>query len=169
MNHSQPGLIFYQELVGQIAVTKELQTELIAMLERAIDDPQSFYDEKNDLILSDRGLKYSIYNWVTPKFVLVDKMIDAKQMMEVDWKEAEEDIRFYISEILQAKGYEMKLTPNKKYTGDTYETILSINDKELEPQGYCLEMINIDGDSYVFTIIPLNRKQIVRNMFDQIK
>jgi hypothetical protein len=165
----EPGLSFYQELVDQIAVSKELQMELKEALKQAIKDPRSFYDDSGDFILSERGLIYSIDNTLTPKFVLVDKMIAANQMVEVDWKEEEKDIRTWILNIATTKRYDLQLSLDKKYTGDTFETILSINDKELEPMGYCLEILDINSDSYVFTIIPLDKKKLVHEMFDKLR
>lgn len=170
---TQPGLLadisFYQDLVGQIAVSEELQMELRAILKQAFDDPKSFYNESGDFILSERGLTYSIHSGLTAKFVLVDKMIAAKQMMEVDWKEAEKEIRIWILEMAKAKGYDLPLSTEKRYTVDTFETIFFISDKELEPMGYCLEILDIDSDSYVITIVPLEKQQMVHDMFEKLK
>lgn len=166
---NQAVIEFYQDLIDEIAVSNKLQIELKTIVNQAIDHPESFYDESGNFILSPRGLTYSGHRQLTSKFVLVDKMIAAKQMVEVDWKEAEEDIRIWISEIAKTKGYRFDLSLDKKYAGDTFDSIISIDEKELQPEGYCLEMINIDSDSYVFTIIPLSKQPVVRNMFDKIK
>jgi hypothetical protein len=165
----QADLPFYEDLVDLIAVSDELQMELKGMLKKAFDDPKWFYNDTGDFILSERGLTYLIHSRLTAKFVLVDKMIAAKQMVEVDWKEAEKEIRIWISEIAKAKSYDLPLSNEKRYTGDTFETIFFINDRELEPMGYCLEILDIDSDSYVFAIIPLENQQRVHDMFDKLK
>jgi len=55
--------------------------------------------------LSERGLTFPDKANLTAKFVLVDTLIDNDQMAEVDWKEDEEEIRFAINCILNAKDY----------------------------------------------------------------
>ncbi len=164
-----PDLLTYENVVDNIAISKELQTEVKTMIKQAFQNPKSFYDESNEFILSDRGLTYPKDSNLTPKFVFVDKMISAGQMTEVDWKEEEEEIRLEITKIAEKKGYHLPLSAKIKYTEDTSQTLLSINDKELEPMGYCLQIFDINSDSYVFTIVPLNKKQLITNMFNKLK
>jgi hypothetical protein len=168
----QSGLIdlqFYEHVVDHIADSKELQEELKAMLKQAFDNPRSFYNASGDFILSERGLTYPGHSHLTRKFVLVDKMISAGQMIEVDWKEQETEIRHWIIAIAKKKGYDLPLSIENKYGRDTFQVLCLINDKELEPMQYCLEILDIDSDSYVFTIVPLDKKQLVRNFFDKLK
>ena len=41
----------------------------------------------------------------------------------------------------------------------TLETIQAIDENELLPLGYCLEMLDVNSDSYVFTIVPLDKNK----------
>jgi hypothetical protein len=165
----RPDLEFYEKLVDNIVASDEFQIQLKAALKIAFEDPKSFYDDSGDISLSDRGLSYPNDASSTPKFVLIDKMIAIGQMTEVDWKEEEEEIRFSIIEIVKAKGYDLQISTDDKYSMDTDKIIRSINDNEIQPLGYCLEILDINSDSYVFTIVPLDKQQLVRNMFDKLK
>jgi hypothetical protein len=165
----QPDLDFYEKLVDNVAASDEFQIELKAALKMAFQDPKTFYDDSGEISLSDRGLNYLRDGSSTPKFVLIDKMLAVGQMAEVDWKEEEEEIRFSIIEIAKAKGYDMHISTDDTYSMDTDKIIKSINDNEIKPLGYCLEILDINSDSYVFTIVPLDKQQLVRGMFDKLK
>lgn len=91
-------------------------------------------------------------------------------MAEVDWKEKEDEIRLAIIRILTAKKYSFKLSDRAIYSdNDTFEIIELIEQEELIPVGYCLDIIDIDSDSYVFTIIQLSNQEEVSNLFGQLK
>jgi len=162
-------LDFYEIVIDNIAVSDEFKVELKESLKIAFNDPKYYYDDSGDFSLSERGLRYPNDVSLTPKFVLVDKMLTVGQMTEVDWKEEEEEIRFSIIEIVKAKGYELHIATDDKYTLDTDEIISSINDNEIQPFGYSLEILDINSDSYVFTIVPADKKQLVRELFNKLK
>ena len=42
---------------------------------------------------------------------------------------------------------------------ETFEIIRVIDENELLPLGYCLEMLDVNSDSYVFTIVPLDKNK----------
>ena len=72
-------------------VSESLKTELNTKLKQAFENPESFYNETNDFILSERGLTYPQNVSLTSKFVLVDTLIANDHMTEVDWKSSEKD------------------------------------------------------------------------------
>ncbi|GEM_PF-1223335 len=159
----------YQKAVELVAVGNSFKTELISKLEQAFVDPGSFYDEYKEFTLSERGLSYPKDSKVTPKFVFIDTLIENGQMAEVDWKEAEEEIRFSIAEIIKAKEYPIIFAVEDQFEEeDTYTVINKINQKELLPEGYSLQILDIQSDCYVFTVVPLNRQKEVKGLFDQI-
>lgn len=163
------NLAFYEALIEVIAVSDELKSELKTNIKIAYNDPASFYDDSRMFTLSDRGLSYSVHKAITPKFVMIETMAQEGQMAEVDWKEDEEEVRTSVIEVLKAKEYDISFSANCKYQMETFETIQAIDKNELQPLGYCLEMLDINSDSYVFTIVPVDKKQIVRSMFDKLK
>jgi len=135
-----------------------------------MDTPEAFFDTDGAFILSDRGLTYPKALPLDPKFVLVDTLMEHDLMAEVDWKSAEDEVRFSINQILKAKGYDFSIAEEDGYEGkDTYETIAQINDNELQTAGYSLEILDIDSDSYVFTIVPTTQQASVAALFDRLK
>ena len=163
-------ITFYEKVIDRIAVSDELKNDLKRALKQAFEDPKSFYDDNNEFILSDRGLKYPKDTLLTAKFVLIDTLQDNGQMAEVDWKEEESEIRIAVNEILKAKEYDFALSYDDLYEDkDTDEIIQLIDQKELKPNGYSLALLDINSDSYVFTIVPLNEKNEVAEMFAILK
>jgi len=101
---------------------------------------------------------------------LVDTLQDNGQMAEVDWKEEESEIRTALNEIIKAKSYEFALSYDNLYEEhNTDEIIKLIDQRELKPAGYSLAILDINSDSYVFTIVPLNERQEVEEMFANLK
>lgn len=164
-----PKLELYEKLVNIIVVSETLKADLKSNLKQALENPESFYDDQNDFILSERGLSFPDDTLLTPKFVLIDTLIENNLMAEVDWKEEEDEIRSAIISILTAKKYSCKLSDQSIYENcDAFEIIELIDKEELHPSGYSLEIIDIDSDSYVFTIIQLSNQEAVSNLFGQI-
>ncbi len=164
-----PDLAFYEEVVDSIAFSDTLKDDLKARLKLAFEDPKSFYDDNNEFILSERGLTYPKDALLTPKFVLIDTLQNNGEMAEVDWKEEEIEVRIVLNEIRMAKNYEFTLSNDELYNGhDTGEIIQLINEKELKIQGYSIELLDINSDSYIFTIITLGDKQVVKMMFEKL-
>lgn len=167
--NDEPDLKTYENVVHQIAVSESLQTDLKLKLKQAFENPNSFYDENDEFILSDRGLTFPDNTALTPKFVLIDTLIDHDQMAEIDWKEDESEIRFAINRIMKVKNY-MTVSEELKYDSlDTSEVLSKINDDELKPVDYSLGILDIDSDSYVFTIVPLEKHQQVSELFSNLK
>jgi hypothetical protein len=160
---------FYEKVVENIVVSETLKSDLKTKLKSSFENPNSFYNDRNEFILSDRGLTYPKHKSLTHKFVLVDSLLEARQMTEVDWKEDEIEIRLWINEIAKTKGYKLNLPTDKKYGNETLDVIQNIDKHELKPLNYSLEILDIDSDSYVFTIIPLDRQEIVQDLFDKLK
>lgn len=52
---------------------------------------------------------------------------------------------------------------------ETFEILELIDTQELKPKGFSLEIVDIDSDSYVFTIVALESHEEVSKMFNQIK
>ena len=169
-NRINPDLALYQEVVNHIVFSETLKSDLKANLKQAFEDPKSFYDDHNDYILSERGLRYPEDALLTPKFVLIDTLVDNGQMAEADWREEESEIRIYLNEIRLAKEFDFTLSDDELYEGyDTNEIIKLIDEKELSTQGYSIELLDINSDSYVFTIVTLNNKQEVKMLFEKLK
>lgn len=166
---NQVDYAFYAELVGAITESDALKADLKSKLKKAFDDPKSFFDEHDEFSLSSRGLTYPADVAKTQKFVLIDTLIENDQMAEVDWKEAEDEIRFTINRILKVKNYDFHLSEEDKYEESTFEIIESINSDELLQAGYSLEILDIDSDSYVFTIVPLSKQKEVTRMFEKLR
>lgn len=166
---TKPDFALYEETVNHIAVSETLQNDLKLKLKQAFEDPKSFYDDDNEFILSERGLTYPDDVALTPKFVLIDTMEDEDQMAEVDWKEDEDKIRFAINAILEAKNYATISNDVKYDDSETSDILNLINDNELKSAGYSLEILDIDSDSYVFTIVPLENHQNVSELFLKFK
>ncbi len=165
-----PDLAFYERVIDRIVISDTLKGDLKAELKQAFEDPKSFYDDNNDFILSERGLTYPKDTFLTPKFVFIDTLQDNGEMAEVDWREEESEIRIFLTEIRMAKNYDFTISDDDLYEGyDTGEIIKLIDDKELKNQGYSIELLGINSDSYVFTIVPLNDKQEVKMMFEKLK
>ena len=160
---------FYENVVENIVVSETLKSDLKTKIKSSFENPNSFYNERNEFILSERGLTYPKHKLLTPKFVLVDSLLEARQMTEVDWKEDEIEIRLWINEIAKTKGYKLNLPTDKKYGNETLDVIQNIDKHELRPLNYSLEILDIDSDSYVFTIIPLDRQKIVEELFAKLK
>jgi len=159
-------LIFYEALVDRIAVSDNLKRELKDELKKAFEKPKSFYDDNNEYILTDRGLRYSKGVSETAKFVLIDTLIDNGQMAEVDWKEEENEIRVFLNEIRIAKNYDLTIDDEDLHEGyNTGEILKLIDEKELKAQGYSLVILDINSDSYVFTIVSFNQKHEIEEMF----
>ena len=151
---TKPTFEIYEKLIDIIVVSETLQSELKIKIKEAFDNPKSFYNDTNGFILSERGLTFPKDTLLTPKFVLLDILQDNDQMIEVDWKEDEEEIRFALNKIIKAKNYNFTLGNNSIYdNNDTFEIIKLIDKKELNPFGFSLEILDIDSDSYVFTVI----------------
>lgn len=167
--NTKPDFALYEETVNHIAVSETLQNDLKLKLKQAFEDPKSFYDDDNEFILSERGLTYPDDVALTPKFVLIDTMEDEDQMAEVDWKEDEDEIRFAINAILEAKNYATISNDVKYDDSETSDILNLINDNELRSAGYSLEILDIDSDSYVFTIVPLENHQNVSGFFLKLK
>lgn len=165
----QPNLKTYENVVHQIVVSESLQNDLKLKLKQAFENPNSFYDDNDEFILSDRGLTFPDDTALTPKFVLIDTLIDHDQMAEIDWKEDESEIRLAINKILKAKNY-TTVSEELQYDNlDTSEIINKISDNELKPMRYSLEILDIDSDSYVFTVVPLEKQQVVSALFSKLK
>lgn len=163
------SLALYEELIDAIVRQPERQERLKQLITKAFSHPGSFFDEDNDFILSDRGLTYPEHAHLTPKFVLVDKMMEDFQMAEIDWKEEEENIRYSIDRVIKAKQYPVNLSLKDKYGPMEPDSILQqISSAELEPQGYVLTVIDIDADSYVFTVIPAYLEDRVLTIFNAL-
>lgn len=164
-----PDLAFYENVVDHIVISETLKSDLKANLKKAFEDPKSFYDHNNEFILY-RGLTYPQDTLLTAKFVLIDILEVNAQMAEVDWKEDESEIRLSLNEIRGSKNYDFTLSENDLYEGySTGEIIKLIDEKELNIQGYSIEVLDINADSYVLTIVPLNNKQEVKLMFEKLK
>lgn len=160
----------YEEIVEIVVVSEALKSQLKEKLKQAFENPKSFYDSDNEFILSERGLTFPADADLTAKFVLVDTLIDNDHMAEVDWKEDEEEIRFAINRILKAKNYRIAVTDECKYDdSETLEILEQIDIEELKPKGFSLEILDIDSDSYVFTIVALKDHEEISKMFNQIK
>ena len=167
---SKPNLEFYENVVELIVVSETLKDELKTKLKQAFEKPKSFYDENKEFVLSKRGLTYPKDISLTPKFVLIDTLQDNNQMAEVDWKEKEEDIRLALNRIGEAKNYGFTLSDDSNYRDkDTFEIIELINKEEINPFGYSVEIIDINSDSYVFTVVSLSDQQEVATMFAILK
>lgn len=165
-----PDYKFYESLATVLVSNNELRSALLQQLKKAMDTPEAFFDTDGEFILSDRGLTYPKALPLVPKFVLVDTLMEHDLMAEVDWKSAEDEVRFSINQILKAKGYDFSIAEEDGYEGkDTYETIAQINDNELQAAGYSLEILDIDSDSYVFTIVPATQQASVAALFDRLK
>jgi uncharacterized protein involved in tolerance to divalent cations len=169
LGQSKPDFELYEKVIDSIVETEILNTDLKTKIKQSIEDPKSFYNYKNDFILSERGLTYPKDKSLTSKFVLVDSLIEARQMTEVDWKEDEEEVRLWINEIAKTKDFKLNLSTEKKYGNETLEVIQSIDKYELRPLSYAIEILDIDSDSYVFTIIPLDRQNEVQQLFAKLK
>lgn len=165
-----PNLALYEKVVNHIVVSDTLKKDVKTRLRQAFEDPESFYDDNNDYILSERGLTYPKDALSTPKFVLIDSLQDNGEMAEVDWKEEESEIRIFLNEIKMAKNLDFTISEDDLYEGyDTGEILKLINDKELQTQGYSIELLDINSDSYVFTVVPLCDRQEVKMLFEKLK
>ncbi|WP_288428038.1 DUF6630 family protein [uncultured Spirosoma sp.] len=154
------------KMIDLIAVSEKVRNELKVKLGQAVSNPKSFYDFKGNFYLSDRGLTYPKDADKTAKFVFVDTLIENGQMAEVDWKEEEAEMRFAINQILRAKHYDFIVSQDTVFVDgeDTLDMITQINDKELALAGYSLQSVDINSDSYVFTIVPISQAEEVRQL-----
>lgn len=167
---SDENMELYRQAVDILTVTSALKNELNLKLEKAFKEPHVFYDDSSEFISSDRGLFYPRDVLLTPKFVFIDTLVDNRLMAEVDWKEAEEEIRFAISSIIKAKEYDLSFSLDNRYDGsDTFSVIEKINSDELRPNGYSLEILDIHSDCYVFTIVTREEQPLVRDLFEKMK
>ena len=169
-NTTEIDFNFYEKLVDCIAVSETLKSTLKTKLKQSFESPRTFYNEDGEFLLSERGLTYPENKSLTSKFVLIDTMIEGNEMIEVDWKEEEEEVRSAIKIILKTKGYKNEFSELNKFENeDTFEILQLINSKELNLSGYSLEIIDIDSDSYVFTVVPLNKHDETKAMFAALK
>ena len=169
-NKPSPDLSVYEAIVDQITISNTLRSELKADLKKAFEDPKSFYDDNNEFILSERRLKYPTDTSVTPKYVLLDTLQDNGEMAEADWKEDESEIRILLAEISMAKNYVITISNDDQYEdAETEEVFKFIDERELKPQGYSIVLLDIDSDSFVFTIVPTTIEKEVKAMFEKIK
>ena len=169
-DNPEPGLSFYEAIVDLITVSNTLRSNLKAELKEAFEDPKSFYDDNNEFILSERGLSYPKDASVTPKYVLIDTLQDNGELAEVDWKEEESEIRILLTEISMAKEYDIRISNDDQYgDADTDKVLEYIEEKELKPQGYSIVFLDIDSDSFIFTIVPTPIEKEVKSMFEKIK
>jgi hypothetical protein len=167
---TRPDFEFYQKVVDVVVVYEALKNDLNTKLKQAFENPKSFYNEANDFILSERGLTYPQDALLTPKFVFVDTLQDNNQMTEVDWKSPEIEVRGALNRVLKGKNYEFAITNEKLYNkNDTFETLQLIDSNELKPAGYSLQILDIGSDSYVCTIVPLDKAQEVNAMFGKMR
>ncbi len=167
----QPDFAFYENVIHTIAVSETLKDKLLRKVRQAFDHPESFYDQEGQYQLSARSLNPSKDDALLPKFVLIDLLQDHNEMAEVDWKETEQEVRYWINALLTAKTYLGSLSNEEKYGRHVHtgEVLDLINQNELKPLGYALEILDIDSDSYVFTIVPLHRQEEVQEMFRVLK
>ena len=164
-----PDLAFYEKVVSRIVISEALKSNLKTELKQAFEDPKSFYDYNEEFTFSERGLTYPKDALLTPKFVLIDTLQDNGEMAEVDWKEEECEVRTFLNEIRKAKNYDFKISHDDLYEGhDTGEIITLIDEKELKSQGYSIVLLDINSDSYVFTVVPLSDKKEVTMMFEKL-
>lgn len=169
IDNSNDDFAFYERLIESITISDTLRSELKIDIKQALENPKSFYDDNNDYILSERGLTYTEDAKRTVKFVLIDTLQDNGEMAEVDWDEEEYEIRILLNEMRIAKNYDFTITDDDLYEGKTTEEIIKlIDERELQTQGYTIELLDIDSDSYVFTIVPLDIKQEVNMMFKKL-
>lgn len=101
---------------------------------------------------------------------MIDTLLGNGEMVEADWKDQEYEIRTLLHEIRIVKNYNFTISDDDLYEDHEVEEILKlIDEKELQPQGYSIEILDINSDSYVFTIIALADKEEVKNSFAQLK
>lgn len=164
------NLEYYKGVIDTIVTSEGLKDDLNIKLKQAFENPKSFYNETNDFILSERGLTYPQNAAVTSKFVLVDTLIANDHMTEVDWKSSETEVRAAINHVLTGKNYSLSIPISNIFNkNDTFETIQAIDAEELRPAQYSLQILDIDSDSYVFTIVPLDKEQEVIEMFEKLR
>lgn len=159
-------LALHNKVIDLIAVSDNVRNELKEKVGQAVSNPKSFYDFKGNFYLSERELTYPKDAAETAKFVLVDTLMENGQMAEVDWKEEEAEMRFAINQILRAKHYDFIVRQDTVFVegDDTLDMITQINDKELTLAGYSLQLVDINSDSYVFTIVPIAQAEEVRQL-----
>ena len=167
----QPDFAFYENVIHTIAVSETLKDKLLRKVRQAFDHPESFFDEKGEYLLAARGLSLKAHKALLPKIAFVDILLNHNEMAEVDWKETEQEVRYWIIALLAAKNYPGSLSNEEKYGRNVHtgEVLDLINQNELKPLGYALEILDIDSDSYVFTIVPLHRQEEVQEMFRVLK
>jgi hypothetical protein len=163
-------LSVYNQLVTAIVFSDTLRRETLARVTRAFEAPRSFYDENARYVLAERGLYYPQSAALTAKLVFIDTLMEHQQMAEVDWKEDEAEIRACIRMIMQAKQFLISIAAEEQYSDEyTHEVIELIDEDELMPAGYSLQMLDINSDSYVFTIVPLTQAETVAALFAKLK
>lgn len=169
-NVCKPDFSFYEGLIERITISGTLRNDLKREIKLALEDPKSFYDDSNEFILSERGLTYPSDAELTPKFVLIDILQNNGEMAEADWKEEESEIRILLNEIRMAKNFDFAISDDDLYEDkDTGEIIKLIDERELQTQGYTIALLDINSDSYVFTVVPLNAKQETEMMFKKLE
>ncbi len=167
---TKPDYKLYEALSTVLVIDDALHRELLLQIKKAFEAPESFFDAAGEFMLSDRGLSYPKALPLVPKFVLIDTLMEHDLMTEIDWKSDESEIRFAINRVLKAKDYHFSLAEESRYEGKhTYETIELINSNELQTAGYSLEILDIDSDSYVFTIVPTAQQATVAALFARLK
>lgn len=167
---SPPDYEYYLGVVDSVVVSDSLKSALRESLKRAFDDPGSLYEDGGDFNLSERGLTYPADAGLTPKFVFVDSLLDHDEMTEVDWKAEEGDVRFALNHVLKARDCGLQLSLDERYDdADTYEALEKIDEAELRPSGFALALLDHNGDSYLITVVSLDRQQEIEAMFDRLR
>ncbi|GAA4317171.1 DUF6630 family protein [Flaviaesturariibacter amylovorans] len=166
-----PNRPSYLRLIELIAHGEYVRQEVREAVGRAFDDPKSFFDANGNYKPAERGLRFPADLPLAPKFVLIDTLAAHGQMAEVDRNEpGEEEIRTAVTEILMAK--EIPVRPSRE-VGDDPDcdpgTLLwNIHQSELEPEGYALVLLDINTDSYVFTVVASEHQAEVTALFAKL-
>jgi hypothetical protein len=162
-------LVVYNQLIDQLVAEPALRATIYAAVARAFANPQSFYDEHQKYTLAIRGLTFAKHAALTPKFVFIDTLCAHNLMAEVDWKEEEGEIRQQVRAIMQARQYHVVISAEEQYEDEpTYEVIYLLDHEELGPDGYSLQTLDIQSDSYVFTIVRRQEATRVQELFRQL-
>lgn len=162
-------LAIYNQLLAELVAEPALRATVYAAVARAFADPQSFYDEHHEYTLAMRGLTFPRHAALTPKFVLIDMLCSHNLLAEVDWKEAEDEIRQQVRAIMQARQYPVVVSIEEQYEDEpTHEVIYLLDHEELGPNGYSLQTLDIQADSYVFTIVRQEAAARVQELFRQL-
>ena len=152
-------------LVSSNSARDQLKREII----KAFDEPESFYDADGEYELAIRGLRFSKDADATPKFVFIDKLIEEELMAEVDWKEEEAEIRRWVIAIMKVKSFPFSVSEEDQYEDMSTDAVIQMmNDDELIPNGYSLQILDIQSDCYVFTIVPAEDSKTIKELFAEL-